>query len=77
MNIIAGMMMPETNWAPKLASNSSSFFSPNAASTSRCRPNTLHQLVPGERLLDLAVERAGVPPLGDELLLRALARSAG
>ena len=27
MNIIAGMMMPETNWAPKLAWYSSSFLS--------------------------------------------------
>ena len=26
MNIIDGMMMPEMNWAPKLASYSSSFF---------------------------------------------------
>ena len=35
MNIIAGMMIPETNCAPKLAPKSSSFFSPNASSTSR------------------------------------------
>ena len=41
MNIIAGMMIPETNWAPKLAWNSSSFLSAKPASTSRCRPNTL------------------------------------
>ena len=32
----------------------------------------LDQRVPGERLLDVAVQRAGVLPLGDELLLRAL-----
>ena len=30
MNIIAGMIIPEMNWAPKLASNSSSFFAANA-----------------------------------------------
>ena len=29
------------NWAPKLAWKSSSFFSLNRCSTSRCRPNTL------------------------------------
>ena len=46
MNIIAGMMMPETNWAPKLAWYSSSFFSSNAASTSRWRPNTLTSACP-------------------------------
>ena len=40
MNIIDGMMIPETNCAPKLASKSSSFFSRNASSTSRRRPNT-------------------------------------
>jgi len=32
----------------------------------------LDQLVSGERLLDLAVEHAGVPPLGHELLLGTL-----
>jgi hypothetical protein len=32
----------------------------------------LDQFVAGERLLDLGVERAGVRPLRDELLLRAL-----
>ena len=41
MNIIDGMMMPETNCAPKLASKRSSFLSRNASSTSRRRPNTL------------------------------------
>ena len=40
MNIIDGMMIPETNCAPKLAPKRSSFFSRNASSTSRRRPNT-------------------------------------
>ncbi len=76
MNIIDGMMMPEMNCAPKLALNSSSFFSPNAASTSRCRPNTLTSSWP--------VNASSIWPFSapvcvhccDELLLRALARSA-
>ena len=46
MNIIAGMMIPETNCAPKLARNSSSFLAWNAASTSRCRPKTLTSSCP-------------------------------
>ena len=41
MNIIAGMMMPLTNWDPKPAWNSSSFLSSNRFWTSRWRPNTL------------------------------------
>ncbi len=41
MNIIDGMMIPETNCAPKLALNSSSFFAPNACSTSLRRPKTV------------------------------------
>ena len=77
MNIIDGMMMLETNCAPKLASNSSSFLSRNASSTSRAPAEHPHQRVAGERLLDLAVERAGVPPLRDEVLLAALADGRG
>ena len=38
---MAGMMMPLTNWAPKLAVYSSAFFSRKRCSTSRWRPNTL------------------------------------
>ena len=34
-------------------------------------PEDLHERVPGERLLDLAVQHAGVLPLRDEALLRA------
>ncbi len=40
MNIIDGMIVPEMNCARKLASNSSSFFAANSASTSARRPNT-------------------------------------
>ena len=40
MNIITGMIRPETNCAPKDALNSSSFSSAKTSSTSRCRPNT-------------------------------------
>ena len=41
MNIIVGMMMPLMNWAPKPASNRSSFLALNAARTSSWRPKTL------------------------------------
>jgi len=44
--MIAGMMMPLTNWAPKLASNSCAFFSRNRCATSCCRPNTLTSACP-------------------------------
>ena len=40
MNIIIGMISPETNCAPKPASNSASFSAANRASLSRRRPNT-------------------------------------
>ncbi len=40
MNIIDGMMIPETNCAAKLASKSSSFLARKASSTSRRRPKT-------------------------------------
>ena len=72
MNIIAGMMMPETNWAPKLASYSSSFLAANGASTSRWRPKTLTSSWPVKASSIWRVERAGVRPLRDEQLLRAL-----
>ena len=54
------------NWAPKLASNSSSFFSSKRCLDLVLAPEHLDQGVAGERLLDLRVERAGVRPLGDE-----------
>ena len=42
MNIIIGMISPDTNCAPKLALNSSSFSSANRCSTSAwAKPNTL------------------------------------
>ena len=46
MNIVTGMIVPDTNCAPKLARYSSSFFSWNAASTSCCRPNTFTSSCP-------------------------------
>ena len=45
-NIMAGWIIPEMNWAPKLAWNSSSFFSLNFASTSCWRPKTLTRAWP-------------------------------
>ncbi len=41
MNIITGMISPETNCAPKLALNSSSFCRSNSRSASCWRPKTL------------------------------------
>ena len=41
MKNIVGMMIPETNWAPKPDRNRLSLRVANSASTSRCRPNTL------------------------------------
>ena len=46
MNIIVGMISPETNCAPKRPSNSSSFSSANVLSTSSWRPNTLTSACP-------------------------------
>ena len=46
MNIVAGMMMPDTNWAPNEALNSSSFLSSKTFSTSGWRPKTLTRLWP-------------------------------
>ena len=46
MKVIAGRMMPLTNCAPKLAVNSSSFFSRNRCSVSRWRPKTLTRACP-------------------------------
>ena len=72
MNIIAGMMMPEMNCAPKLAWYSSSFCSRERRLDLALAAEHLDQRVPGERLLDVPVQLAGVRPLRDELLLRAL-----
>ncbi|GAP54301.1 hypothetical protein AHiyo6_08660 [Arthrobacter sp. Hiyo6] len=46
MKVMAGMIRPEMNCAPKLASNSSTFFCRNRSSTSRCRPNTFTSACP-------------------------------
>ena len=66
MNIIIGMIRPETNCAPKLALNSSSFSSREALLDLVLPAEHLDQRVPGEGLLDVRVELAGAPPLGDE-----------
>ena len=60
------------NWAPKLASYSSSFFVAEPLLDLALAAEHLHERVAGERLLDLRVERAGVAPLRDEPRLRAL-----
>ena len=52
------------NWAPKLASYSSSFFVAEARLDLRLAAEHLDQGVAGERLLDLGVERAGVASTG-------------
>ena len=54
MNIIAGMMMPEMNCAPKLAWYSSSFFASKLGLDLALPAEHLDQRVAGERLLDLA-----------------------
>ena len=46
MNIIDGIIVPEMNWAPKLALNSSSFLASNASWASLRRPNTFTRLCP-------------------------------
>ena len=46
MNIIAGWMIPLMNWAPKLVSYSSPFFSSKLCSTSCWRPNTFTRAWP-------------------------------
>ncbi len=77
MNIIDGMMIPEMNCAPKLARYSSSFLACERRLDLALPAEHLDQLVPGEGLLDLGVQLAGVRPLRDELLLRALGDRAG
>ena len=71
-NIIAGWMMPEMNCAPKLASVQLLVLLGEARLDLALAPERLDEGVAGERLLDLRVEHAGVPPLGDEPRLRAL-----
>ena len=63
------------NWAPKLALKSSSFFSAKRCLDLAVAAEDLDERVAGVALLDLRVQRAGVRPLRDEQLLRALARS--
>ena len=54
------------NWAPKRASYSSSLVVAEPLLDLALAAERLHDRVAGEGLLDLGVERAGVPPLGDE-----------
>ena len=56
MNIITGMISPQTNCAPKLTLYSSSFSSAKVRSTSCLAAEHLDQRVPGEGLLDVRVE---------------------
>ena len=72
MNIIAGMMMPLTNWAPKLAGVQLLVLGGERRLDLLLAAEDLDQLVAGVGLLDLGVERAGVRPLRDEQLLRSL-----
>ncbi len=62
----AGWMIPEMNWAPKLASKSSSLFSLKRLLDLALAPERLDDGVAGEGLLDQGVERAGVLPLRHE-----------
>ncbi len=59
-------MLPEMNWAPKLARYSSSFVWRKRLLDLALAPEGLHDGVAGERLLDQRVELAGVLPLRGE-----------
>ena len=66
MNIMIGMISPERNWAPKLASYSCSFSSSKVACDLLLTAEHLDEGMAGERLLDLGVEGPGAAPLVDE-----------
>ena len=66
MNIITGMIRPETNCAPNEASNSSSFSSAKRSLHLGPPTEDLDQVVAGEALLDVGVQASGAPPLLDE-----------
>ena len=77
MNIIAGMMMPRDELRAEAGVEQLVVLGARSvASTSRWRPNTLTSAWPVNVSSIVRVELAGVLPLRDELLLRALARSA-
>ena len=63
MNIIAGMIMPLTNWAPKLAPEQPLVALGEDGRDLLLPAEHLDQRVPGEGLLDVAVELAGRLPL--------------
>ena len=69
MNIIAGWMMPEMNWALKLEPYRFSFCSAKVSRRLVLAAEDLDQRVAGVHLLDVAVELARRAPLLDELRL--------
>ena len=71
MNIIEGMIVPEMNWARKLASNSSAFFAANEASVSARRPNTRTSSCPVNDSSICAFSYDPESPLIDDLSLVA------
>ena len=77
MNIIAGMMMPEMNCAPKDASVELVVLVSERSSASCCRPNTFTRLWPVKASSTWALSVAGVAPLRDEPRLRALGDDHG
>ena len=77
MNIVTGMISPEMNWAPKLALVQLLVLGVEDRLYLALAAEHLDEGVAAERLLDLAVEPAGVRPLSDELALRTLGDLAG
>ena len=74
--MIAGMIMLEMNCALEAGVEQLVVLRAEPLLDLAAPAEHLDQRVAGERLLDLAVERADVLPLRDEALLRALARSS-
>ena len=62
MNIIAGWIMPEMNWARKLDAYSSSLCSAKVSDRLLLPAEDLDQRMAGEHLLDVTVELAGGAP---------------
>ena len=74
MNVIAGWMIPEMNCGPVAGLVEPLVLLVELLDRLALAAERLHDRVPGVHLLDVAVERAGRGPLGDELLLRAAGR---
>ena len=66
MNIITGMISPDTNCAPNEASEQLVVLLGEGPLDLTLTAEHLDQVVAGERLLDVRVEPAGAPPLLDE-----------